>query len=181
MGLVLLPPEYILAAFERLMCAEFPNVSQLDRAKIFSFKKYMRKTWLNQFTPEILSVFGKPTATNNGAESFHKQLKEDITKHRPNVWVFVLKLSNILKDKHLDYERLQIHGEDEAFRKQRINMVTKLETRRQAEAKLLSGAIDPEDFLLSMSFHNENQVINLQKQFKSSKKPPTDPASDDMK
>ena len=65
MCLVLLPPEYILAAFERLMCAEFPDVSQLDRAKIFSFKKYMRKTWLNQFTPEILSVFGKPTATNN--------------------------------------------------------------------------------------------------------------------
>ena len=95
--------------------------------------------------------------------------------------MFVLKLSNILKDKHLDYERLQIHGEDEAFRKQRINVVTKLETRRQAEAKLLSGAIDPEDFLLSMSFHNENQVINLQKQFKSSKKPPTHPASDDMK
>ena len=95
--------------------------------------------------------------------------------------MFVLKLSNILKDKHLDYERLQIHGEDEAFRKQRINVVTKLETKRQAEAKLLSGAIDPEDFLLSMSFHNENQVINLQKQFKSSKKPPTDPASDDMK
>ena len=141
----------------------------------------MRKTWLNQFTPEILSVFGKPTATNNGARSLHKQLKEDITKHRPNVWVFVLKLSNILKDKHLDYERLQIHGEDEAFRKQRINVVTKLETRRQAEAKLLSGAIDPEDFLLSMSFHDKNQVIILQKQFKSSKKPPTDPASDDMK
>ena len=57
--------------------------------------------------------------------------------------MFVLKLSNILKDKHLDYERLQIHGEDEAFRKQRINVVTKLETKRQAEAKLLSGAIDP--------------------------------------
>ena len=53
MCLVLLPPEYILPAFERLMCAEFPNVSQLDRAKIFSFKKYMRKTWLNQFTPEF--------------------------------------------------------------------------------------------------------------------------------
>ena len=86
----------------------------------------MRKTWFNQFTPEILSVFGKPTATNNGARSLHKQLKEDITKHRPKVWVFVLKLSNILKD-------------------------------------------------------NENQVINLQKQFKSSKKPPTDPGCDDMK
>ena len=42
----------------------------------------MRKTWLNQFTPEILSVFGKPTATNNGARSLHKQLKEDITKHQ---------------------------------------------------------------------------------------------------
>ena len=82
---------------------------------------------------------------------------------------------------HLDYESLQIHGEDEAFRKQRINVVTKLETRRQAEAKFLSGAIDPEDFLLSMSFHDKNQVIILQKQFKSSKKPPTDPASDDMK
>ena len=101
MALVLLPPDLILAGFERLMAVDFPNYSAADRANIFKFKKYMRKTWINQFSPEVLSVFGLENATNNGAESFHKLLKAIIRCKTPNIWNFVIKLSEILTDKSI--------------------------------------------------------------------------------
>ena len=99
MAIVLLPPDLILAAFERLMAEDFPNVSERDRLNIFKFKKYLRKTWIDAFSPEILSVHGLENATNNGAESFHRLLKEKIAKFKPNFWMFVIKLSEILDDK----------------------------------------------------------------------------------
>ena len=116
MALPLLPAEMILAAFERLMCVEFPELSERDRHNIFEFKKYMRKTWIDQFTPEILTVFGKGNATNNGAESFHRMFKDSVQTHHPNPWVFMVKLNNTLTDKSDEYERLLIHGESEAYR-----------------------------------------------------------------
>ena len=89
----------------------FPMFHSWIEPKSFLSKNKWGRPGLISLHPKFCLVFGKPTATNNGAESFHKQWKEDITKHRPNVWVFVLKLSNILKDKHLDSERLQIHDD----------------------------------------------------------------------
>ena len=52
------------------------------------------------------------------------------------------------------------------YRKRRINVITNLKTRRDAEAKLLAGQITPEDFLLAMSYHNEFQVQILQQKNK---------------
>ena len=166
MAIVLLPPDMILAAFDRLLAVDFPHLPARDRANILEFKKYLRKTWMNQFTPEVLSVFGKENATNNGAESFHRLLKEDIKKHRPNHWTFVIKLAKILKDKENDFKRLLIHDEGQVYRERRTHVITALQVRRDAEAKLMSNELTPEQFLLAMSFHNQKQVSALQTQFR---------------
>ena len=142
MAIPLLPPELILAAFDRLLAIEFVDLPVRDQQNIFAFKKYVQKTWIDQFTPEILSVFGMENATNNGSESFHKLLKSDIKSHRPNAWSFVIKLSEILKDKSIVYQQLLQHGESEVFRQRRTKVLTNLHTRRQAEAELTASTMN---------------------------------------
>ena len=56
--------------------------------------------WIN------ISVFYYETATNNGAETYHKSLKTYIKSSHPNIWKFMECLNNVISDHDLELQRL---------------------------------------------------------------------------
>ena len=80
-----------------------------------------------------------------------------------------------------DLKRLQNHDESQVYRQRRTKVLTNLQTRREAEAKLAANAITPEEFLLAMSFHNESQIVRMQTQFRQNpSSAANDPVSEDL-
>ena len=51
------------------------QITNDDRPKLEQTIKYFKKQWLTRIAPEELSIFDVTRGTNNGAESYHRQLK----------------------------------------------------------------------------------------------------------
>ena len=165
LALARLPKEMILETFEELMRVSFSHCTQSDQANINKFKLYMRKTWIQSFTIEELSIFGCENSTNNSIESFHALLKRVIQTHRPNLFQFLDKLSHILYDKELDHRRGLEHGFDELNRGRNCDVQANIDRIRALEAQLTSGQKSPMQFLHAISYTFQSQIAALQKQF----------------
>ena len=95
MAVSLLPADKITQAFIALLNVSFPAFSRTDRGNFNRFCAYVRNQWLPK-DPIILSVAGMDDTTNNGLESHHAFLKNEIKVHRPGCWTFVGKLNEII-------------------------------------------------------------------------------------
>ena len=67
------------------------------------------------------------TCTNNGAESYHGELKRKFPGGHPPAWTWVLKMGEVLKDKAIEYERLEIHGPENIVRDRRKKVIENIE------------------------------------------------------
>ena len=104
MALPLLPEkEEIRSVYLSL---EIPSIGIDDAEKelIKKFRSYFHRTWI--IGHENLSVFIYENATNNGAESYHKNLKAIIKTPHPNIWKFTACLENVIADYDIEYQRL---------------------------------------------------------------------------
>ena len=168
MSLVLLPAEHIVPTFETLLLQTF-DFNVTDTALLVRFKKYLKSYWLKyaKKDPKMLSVFGRDSATNNGAESFHSKLKRRMPKGNTPAWTFVQKLGDVLDDSYNDFLRMKMHGSDKVYRERRKETVKNIAHRRDMEQKLLLGECSPIEFLEAVSYTNSKLIQKLQRQFRS--------------
>jgi hypothetical protein len=160
MALPLLPSHMIHAEFEDLLSRDF-DFDVADAANLRKFKIYLRRTWIDQMSPDVLSVHGMDSATNNGSESFHSWLKQEIKVHKPNAWNFVTHLNEILEDKSMDFRRLVQHGADSFVRDRRLQVQNNIERRRTAEQRLAQELITPRQFLNLVSYTFAGQIQQM--------------------
>lgn len=86
MALALLPSTRIEEAFHSIK-----STTEADIASQFnSLFDYMERTWLQQITPAVFSVFNLIRRTNNAVESYHRFIIRSLHIH-PNVWHFTSK------------------------------------------------------------------------------------------
>ena len=74
--------------------------------RLEKLKKYFKKHWINQISPEELSIHDINVSTNNGAESYHSKLKSKMRLNHLLIWTFITKLNEIIKDTDYDIRRL---------------------------------------------------------------------------
>ena len=160
-----LPAELIFETFEQLMQVDLSHCSQVDLANINRFKLYLRKTWIQQYTAEELSVYGCDNSTNNAIESFHALLKRKIQTHSPNFFKFLEKIGEVFHDKEVDHMRGLEFGFDKISRDRRPEIQANIDRIRALEAELASGKKTPMQFLHAASFTFQTQIANLQKKF----------------
>ena len=168
MAIPLLKAEMINDVFEELLSQNIRFAAAADRLNFQRFKRYIRSQWqLNtSITVEILSVFSFMNATNNGAESFHSELKRKMS-HKPNIWHFILNLNLVLKDKENEYNRM-LGAPDGFVRNQSPALIERMRLRRDAEAALElgpnDGGITPMEFLDRVAGISDVNVPQIQRQ-----------------
>jgi hypothetical protein len=83
MSLPLLPAEQILAAYTLLENMHIEkSLLLVDRDKIATFQRYMKRQWFKVVGVNEFSVHNTDLTTNNPAESFNKKLKDRIKSSR---------------------------------------------------------------------------------------------------
>ena len=112
-----------------------------------SFKKYFLKTWIDG--SESLSVFYYEFNTNNGAESYHKNLKSSIKTNHPNIWKFLSSLENIMTDNDLEIRRLD-NGLT-ITRTPKPKVLLNNQRRTEYKTKYLNGMYTPIQYLKCIS------------------------------
>ena len=162
----LAPSTEIHALYNELLQEEFPEFSGHELALLGRFKRYVRRQWIHNIDPETLSVHGQDSATNNGAESFHRYLKSEIKVHHPNIWTFMVHINEILLFRAQEFRRLQRFSPEEIIRNRRPRYIKNQEIRRQAEAKLERGEINLMEFLSTVSHTTDRQIERLQNAFR---------------
>ena len=168
MAIPLLKSDMIHDVFVELLSQDIPFAARADRLNFQRFKRYIRSQWMmnTNITPEILSVFSFMNATNNGAESFHSELKRKMS-HKPNIWHFILNLNNVLKDKENEYLRM-LDTPDGFVRNQSPALIERMRLRREAEAALElgpdNGGITPMEFLDRVAGISDVNVPQIQRQ-----------------
>ena len=70
--------------------------------KFEKLKKYFTRRWLNQISPDVLSIYEASIATNNGAESYHSKLNSIIKTCHPRIWTFISNINNLIQDAEKD-------------------------------------------------------------------------------
>lgn len=60
------------------------------------FLAYYIRTWMMGPNFEILSVYNQPNRTNNACEAANRVLGLVTGPHRPNIWHFIRKFSNVI-------------------------------------------------------------------------------------
>ena len=83
MAIPFLPAPLIAPTFTLIEVPVLPNE---DMPRLEKLKKYFKKRWLNQISPEEHEI---NVSTNNGAESYH-------SKNHTRIWTFITKLNNII-------------------------------------------------------------------------------------
>lgn len=112
-----------------------------------SFKKYFLKNWIDG--NESLSVFYYEFTTNNGAESYHKNLKSSIKTNHPNIWKFLSSLENIITDNDLEIRRLD-NGLT-ITRPPKTKILLNNQRRIEYKTKYLNGIYTPIQYLMCIS------------------------------
>lgn len=132
--------------------------TELELDLIHSFKKYFAKNWING--GQNMSVFYSDTMTNNGAESYHKNLKSYMKTNHPNVWNFFSSMDKVLADYDLELKRLE--------NRLQITRVPKLKTRlngdlrAQYKTKYLNEEFTPIEYINHISSTIGRENLNLQ-------------------
>ena len=142
MALPLLPEEEIRSVYLSL---EIPSIGIDDAEKelIKKFRSYFHRTWI--IGHENLSVFIYENATNNGAESYHKNLKAIIKTPHPNIWKFTACLENVIADYDIEYQRL-FQG-FETTRGPNSIAKAKRTKRNSCKDKFLNGSLNTTELL----------------------------------
>ena len=117
--------------------------------RLEKLKKYFKKRWLNQISPEELSIHEINVSTNNGAESYHSKIKSKMRCNHPRIWTFITKLNHIIKDTDNDIRRL--YQGREISRPRCKTDIKNEEHRIVLKQKLSDGELNPWEFLQSMS------------------------------
>ena len=99
-----LPPDLIHPTFSQL---RNPTITNDDRPKLEQTIKYFKKQRLTRISPEELSIFHATRGTNNGAESYHRQLKSRIKCGHPRIWNFLKELDDLIADTDNEFARLR--------------------------------------------------------------------------
>ena len=146
MALPLLPQDKIPSIFNILEDQRL-DISPSEEINVAKFKKYVKKLWI--IKEKYLSVFETANTTNNGCETYHKNLKSRIKTHRPNIWSFLDCLEEILSDFDLEYARLE-QGLEISYpgKKQHKENASK---RDKCKEKLSSGIYGPLEYLIEVS------------------------------
>ena len=84
MAIPFLPAELISSTYSLLQVPT--RIQPSDRPKLDTFLKYFHKHWLTAISSEELSIFRLEYGTNNGAESYHAQLKSAIKSSHSRIW-----------------------------------------------------------------------------------------------
>lgn len=166
LSIPLLPANEIMPIFETLLGQNINFQEVGDTANFVKFKTYLRRQWLEKIGPNTLSVFSLDTATNNAAESFHAELKRIIKVHHPNIWVFLIRMNEILTDKYNQFMRTLRHGEENVTRGRRPELRRKLENIRDHEEALRAGHITPMHFLHLVSGTATDIIAPIQRAFR---------------
>ena len=146
MAIPFLPAPLIAPTFTLI---EFPVLPIEDMPRLEKLKKYFKKRWINQISPEELSIHDINVSTNNGAESYHSKLKSKMRCNHPRIWTFITKLNEIIKDTDNDIRRLYQGRE---ISRPRCKRDKKNEEHRIVlKQKLSDGELNPWQFLQSIS------------------------------
>ena len=138
----LLPEEEIRSVY---LSWEIPSIGIDDAEKevIKKFTSYFHRTWI--IGHENLSVFIYENATNNGAESYHKNLKAIIKTPHPNIWKFTACLENAIAEYDTEYQRL-FQG-FETTRGPNSIAKAKRTKRNSCKDKFLNGSLNTTELL----------------------------------
>ena len=71
------------------------------------FKDYFFDQWIEDTNPNFLSVFGIDINSNNALESYNKKLNARIGSKKPNIWVYVETMNEMLDNAVIDLQTLQ--------------------------------------------------------------------------
>ena len=109
MMLCLLPAKHIKPTWvNHLSHQEFPGLlSTREQLSLVEFKDYFFDQWIENTNPNFLSVFGIEINSNNALESYNKKLNAHIGSKKPNIWVFVEAMNEMLDDAVIDLKSLQ--------------------------------------------------------------------------
>ncbi len=158
MAVPLLRADDIVPTVEELL-AQNLDVPADQMPLIESFKRYYRRQWLNNETPQDLSVYEENIKTNNGSESNHAQFKRIIKSHRPNLWAFHVALNNIMADSSIDLERVA-NGTPVASRP-KPSFVRNEQCRANAKIRLEAGEYNPMAYLYCVSHGFDGHLQRL--------------------
>ncbi|XP_011859287.1 PREDICTED: baculoviral IAP repeat-containing protein 3-like [Vollenhovia emeryi] len=118
---------------------------------VLLFMAYLRSTWLP--IASKVSVHNCPVRTNNLVESFHHIANQKIGT-KPNLWVFLEHLSEIISNQEIDYSRLRNNIRVRRART-RFNKEKNIQIKEGQNA-LMNGDISLEHFLRMFSRFNEH-------------------------
>ena len=121
--------------------------------KLEKLKKYFKKQWLNQISPEESSVYEINMTTDNGAESYHSKLKSRMRCSHPRIWTFMTNLNEIIKDTNNDISRLY-QGREISRSRSKSNLKVG-EQRIVVKQKLSEGGIPCQ---VNQSFHHHQPI-----------------------
>ena len=150
----LLPEEEIPPVYRSL---ETPHgVFDSDNELIKRFRRYFNTTWIDGYVN--ISLFYHETATNSGAETYHKSLKTYIKSSHPNIWKFMQCLNNVISDNDLELQRL-LNGHANT-RVPNATTRDKQIRRNQCKDKYLNGSYTAVDYLNAISMTIGHASIN---------------------
>ena len=74
-------------------------------------RKYYKKRWIDNITPDELSINHLNISTNNAAESYHSKLKSILKTHRQRIWTSMTAINNTIEDVDNDIGGLRLGRE----------------------------------------------------------------------
>ncbi|XP_071646598.1 uncharacterized protein [Temnothorax longispinosus] len=158
MTLPLLPQEFVQAL--RIL-HNYCDATHSKYEELLHFVTYIEKTWLPKASK--VSVYNCPVRTNNLVENFHSTMRRKLGPHQ-NLWIFFDKLTKLLVDQEINFERLQ-NNKSLTIAQPRKNKERDLKIF-QAQTDLITGRLPLEQFLLIFTgIHNNfylQQDINMQ-------------------
>ena len=146
MAIPFLPPSLISPTFSFL---QMPSLESPQMLQLKKLNTYFKKRWLNQVSPEELSIFDITISTNNSAESYHAKLKAIIKTSHPRIWTFINTLNEIIQDVDNDIGRLSQGREITRARKKKY--IRNDEFRSISKHKLSEGVYSPWQFIQAIS------------------------------
>ena len=147
MMLCLLPPDDIKPTFvNHLEHQEFPELfSTREELSLVEFKEYFKDQWIENTDPNFLSVFGTKINSNNALETYNKKLNAHVGSKRPNIWVFITAMNEMLDDAVIDLKSLE-KGERITRNQPRISDDNMMH-RKHAEKEILAKRFTPIQFI----------------------------------
>ncbi len=128
------------------------------KEKIAQIKRYVIRFWLDKIGPAKFSVHSFEKSTNNVSEAFHSRLKSRIQTHRPNYWTFLQHLNDSIADTKRDIERIE--SGLQIVRRPRNKYVRNMARRELCKRKLADGTFTPIQYLNSIAYTVNPDVIN---------------------